>query len=53
MWWIWRLDVGGAPALADSIVVPGIATVSDVEVSQDGQVLLFGAENGVNEGLPL
>jgi hypothetical protein len=50
---IWRLDAGGAPALAGSIEVPGIGTVSDVEVSPDGQVLVFGAENDANAGLYL
>jgi hypothetical protein len=50
---VWRLDPAGAPALVDSITVPLIGTVSDVEVSRDGQVLLFGAERGPNEGLYL
>ena len=50
---IWRLDGGGAPSLAGEIVVPRIGTVSDVEVSRDGQVLLFSAENDAGEGLYL
>src|SRR5882724_9879682 len=33
---IWSLGATGAPTLADSIVVPDIATVSDVQVSEDG-----------------
>jgi hypothetical protein len=50
---IWRLGADGAPTLAGGIELPEIGTVSDVEVSPDGQVLLFGAENGANEGLYL
>ena len=47
---IWRLDPAGAPELVDSIVEPEIGTVSDVEVSADGNVLLFGAERGSGQG---
>jgi hypothetical protein len=47
---IWRLNVSGAPALADSIITPGIVTVSDVKVSPDGKLLMFTAENGPNAG---
>jgi hypothetical protein len=50
---IWSLDGAGAPSLEDSIVVPEIFTVSDVEVSADGRVLMFSAELGSNEGLYL
>jgi hypothetical protein len=50
---IWLLDGTGAPSLVDSIVIPEVATVSDVEVSADGAVLMFSAENGQNEGLYL
>src|SRR5262249_23947323 len=42
-----------APTLADSLVIPGIATVSDVQVGEDGTVLVFGAERGPNAGLYL
>jgi hypothetical protein len=48
---IWSLDATGAPTLVDSLVVPGIGTVSDVQVSDDGAVLVFGAERGPNAGL--
>jgi hypothetical protein len=48
---IWSLDAAGAPTLADSIKVPGIGTVSDVQVSEDGAVLVFSAERGANAGL--
>lgn len=48
---IWSLDGSGAPSLLDSLVVAGIGTVSDVQVSEDGAVLVFGAERGPNAGL--
>jgi len=50
---IWSLGGTGAPSLADSIIVPAIGTVSDVEVSTDGAVLMFSAERGANQGLYL
>jgi hypothetical protein len=48
---IWSLDATGAPMLADSLKIPMINTVSDVQVSEDGAVLVFGAERGSNAGL--
>ena len=48
---IWSLGVTGAPAPADSIIVPGISTVSDLEVSDDGLVLMFSAEGGSGNGI--
>jgi hypothetical protein len=50
---VWSLDAAGAPTLATTVRVQDIGTVSDVEVSSDGQVLMFGAENGGNAGLYL
>jgi len=50
---IWRLGAGGAPTLVDSIVQTGVGTVSDVEVSPDGKLLMFSAENGSQAGLHL
>ena len=50
---IWSLNAAGSPTLVDSIKISGINTVSDVEVSSDGQVLIFGAESGSNAGLYL
>jgi hypothetical protein len=47
---IWQLGAGGAPALVDSIVTPNIVTVSDIEVSDDGKLLMFSTENGPNSG---
>ena len=48
---IWKLGATGAPVLQDSIVTTGIGTVSDVEVSPDGKLLMFSAETGPNAGL--
>ncbi|MGH7528546.1 MAG: LVIVD repeat-containing protein [Gemmatimonadales bacterium] len=50
---IWSLGTTGAPALVDSVKTPDIRTVSDVEVSDDGQLLMFSAERLENEGLYL
>jgi hypothetical protein len=47
---VWQLGQTGAPILVDSIITPGISTVSDVEVSDDGKLLMFGAERGPNSG---
>jgi hypothetical protein len=47
---IWQLGAGGAPTLVDSIVTANIGTVSDVEVSDDGKLLMFSTENGPNAG---
>jgi len=43
---IWQLNGTGAPGLVDSIITTGVGTVSDVEVSADGKMLLFSAESG-------
>ena len=48
---IWSLDPSGAPTLADSIKIPAIGIVSDVQVSDDGGVLVFSTERGANAGL--
>jgi hypothetical protein len=48
---IWSLDASGAPTLADSLKTPLINTVSDLQVSDDGAVLVFSAERGTNAGL--
>jgi hypothetical protein len=41
---IWSLGASGAPTIIDSIKTAGINTVSDVQVSEDGQLLMFSAE---------
>jgi hypothetical protein len=48
---VWRLGTGGAPVLADSVVRTGVNTISDVEVSADGRLLVFSTENGPNAGI--
>jgi hypothetical protein len=50
---IWALDPTGAPVLADSLILSGVGTVSDVEVSADGSVLMLSAERGTRAGLYL
>ncbi len=48
---IWSLDGSGTPALVNTIEIPLIANVSDVEVSDDGSVLMFSTEGNDNAGL--
>lgn len=48
---VWHLGAGGAPTIVDSVVTVGIGTVSDVEVSSDGSLLVFSGENGSGSGL--
>jgi hypothetical protein len=50
---IWSLNASGAPTLVDSIVLADIRTVSDVEVSNDGAVLMLSTEGGSAAGLYL
>lgn len=47
---IWQVS-GASPVLVDSVITNGITTVSDVQVSADGKLLVFSAENGPNAGL--
>ena len=47
----WNLGTGGAPTLADSLVIAGIGTVSDVKGTEDGKLLVATAENGAWGGL--
>jgi hypothetical protein len=48
---VWHLQPGGAPEIIDSAKVTGIGTVSDVEVSPNGKVLMFSSEGGPNQGV--
>jgi hypothetical protein len=48
---IWSLGTAGRPDLVDSLKLPNIYTVSDIEVSDDGQLLLFSTEGGSNGGI--
>jgi len=50
---IWALGGTGRPTLADSIRRLDIGTVSDIEVSPDGRILMFSAEQGAEPGLYL
>jgi hypothetical protein len=43
---VWSLGASGAPTLVSSVTVPEIGTVSDVQVSNDGQVLVLSGEGG-------
>lgn len=47
---IWQLNGAGAPVLVDSIITANINTVSDLEVSPDGKLLMFSAEGGTGAG---
>lgn len=48
---IWRLGAAGAPEPAGDLAIPGITTVSDVQVSDDGELLGLSAEGGTEAGL--
>lgn len=47
---VWSLDGGGAPSLADSLVIPDAQTVSDLQVSDDGALLVATLERGAGAG---
>jgi len=42
---------GGTPTLVDSVVVPGVITISDLEVSPDSQWLVVTSEGGASQGI--
>ena len=48
---VWSLDASGAPSLVGSVTVPSIGTVSDVQVSDDGQLLVLSGERGDDGGI--
>ncbi len=50
---IWRLDDTGAPSLVDSVVQPGVGTVSDLQTSADGGLLVTSTERGSQGGIYL
>lgn len=47
---LWVLTASGAPSLAGTLAVPEIGTISDVQVSDDGQVLVLSGESGIDDG---
>jgi hypothetical protein len=48
---VWSLGGSGSPTLVRSVTVPGIGTVSDVQVSDDGQLLVVSGERGPDGGI--
>jgi hypothetical protein len=50
---VWSLATGGNPAFVRSVAVPNIGTVSDVQVSEDGQLLVLSGERGPAGGIYL
>jgi hypothetical protein len=48
---VWRVDSGPAPVLVDSLILANSGTVSDVQVSDDGRLLVFSAEGGGGGGV--
>jgi hypothetical protein len=50
---VWSLGTDGSPALVRSVTVPKVGTVSDVQVSDDGQLLVLSGERGTNGGIYL
>lgn len=50
---VWQLGGGGAPAFVRAVDVPSVSTVSDVEVSADGTLLLATTEGQSADGLYL
>jgi hypothetical protein len=51
--YVWSLSASGAPQLVDSVFIAGIGTVSDVQVTDDGQVLVLSGELGSAGGIYL
>jgi hypothetical protein len=50
---IWNV-AGNVPLLVDSLIIQGIGTVSDVQISDDGQLLVASLEGGgANNGLAI
>ncbi len=47
---VWQLGTAGAIMPVDSVRIPDIQTVSDVEVSSDGRLLMLTAEGGSGAG---
>jgi hypothetical protein len=48
---VWALSPSGAPTLADSVTIEGIISVTDLEVSDDGKLLMASTEGPSGQGL--
>jgi hypothetical protein len=48
---IWQLDGGGAPSLADSLLLDSVVTANDVKGSADGKLLIVSGDKGPKAGL--
>ncbi|HEX2250763.1 MAG TPA: hypothetical protein VHH32_10465 [Gemmatimonadales bacterium] len=48
---VWSLDAAGAPSAAGSVEIPEIGTVSDVQVSDNGEYLVLSGEGGPGGGI--
>ncbi len=48
---VWGLDGEGAPGLVQSVTVAGVSTISDLEVSPDGDWMMVTSEYGDAAGL--
>jgi hypothetical protein len=49
---IWQIGAGG-PVLADSVIIPNVHTVSDLQVSDDGELLVVSTERETGQGLQI
>jgi hypothetical protein len=50
---VWSLGASGAPTLVTSMTIPDIGTVSDLQVSENGEILVLSAEIGDGGGIYL
>jgi hypothetical protein len=50
---VWWVGGTGAPTFVRAVTVPNIGTVSDVQVSEDGQLLVLSGERGTTGGIYL
>ena len=49
---IWNVG-GNTPLLIDSLKVPGVSTISDIQISSDGTLLVISTEGGPSNGIIL
>lgn len=48
---VWSLDPSGAPSLVNTVTAGDITNLSDLQVSDDGQLLVASGEYGTNGGI--